>query len=371
MGSKRDYYEVLGVSRGASQDEVKKAYRKLALQYHPDRNPDDKVAEEKFREATEAYTVLNDADNRQRYDQFGHAAFDQQGGGGFGGFQGFEGFDDIFGDIFSSFFGSSAGGGRSGASVGRDLKYDLEIDFEEAVFGAEKEVSFNRRVSCDDCSGTGVASGSSPETCSDCGGLGQIRFQQGFFTLSRTCSRCQGRGSIIKNPCKNCKGSGLKSKKVKIKVSIPGGIDNGQRLKVRGEGEAGTNGGPAGDLYVVMSVKDHPIFERQDSELICEIPISYSTAVLGAEIKVPTLEGETSLRIPAGTASGKVFRLKNRGVQIIGTNRRGDQHVRVVIKVPKAVSKEHREALDALKKFENEKAEEEGFFNKVKNVFGS
>ena len=372
MANKRDYYEVLGVSRDAGQDEVKKAYRRLALKYHPDRNPDDKVAEEKFREAAEAYQVISDPDNRARYDQFGHAAFDQQGGGfGAGGFQGFDGFDDIFGEIFGQFFGGGSGGGRSGASVGRDLRYDLEIEFEEAIFGAEKEITFNRRVHCDDCSGTGVASGSSPETCGDCGGVGQVRFQQGFFTLSQTCPRCKGRGSIIKDPCKGCKGAGLKTKKAKIKVTIPSGIDSGQRLKVRGEGDPGQQGGPHGDLYVSISVKDHPVFERRDSELICEVPISYPDAVLGAEIKVPTLEGDTDLKIPPGTPSGKVFRLRNRGVQIIGTNRRGDQHVRVLIEVPKHVSKEHKEALEKLKEFRSEKRDDEGFFNRMKHVFGA
>jgi molecular chaperone DnaJ len=372
--AKRDYYEVLGVSRGAAQQEIKKAYRKKAMELHPDKNPGNPEAEEKFKEATEAYSVLNDDDSRRKYDQFGHAAF-EQGGGGFSA-GGFEGFEDIFGDIFSSFFGgggSSRGGSAQQAQGGRDLRYDLEVEFEEAAFGTEKEISFNRRVRCEPCSGSGAQKGSKAETCSDCRGAGQVRFQQGFFTMSRTCPKCSGKGSVIKDACPSCRGSGLGSKKAKIKVSIPAGIDTGQRLKVRGEGEAGPNGGPSGDLYVAVSVKAHPIFERQESELICEVPISYTVAALGAEIKVPTLEGDESLKIPAGTESGKVFRLKNRGIQVLGSSRRGDMHIRVFIQVPRSLSKEHREALEKLKAAETADAESkdsgESFFDKVKSVF--
>ncbi|MBN8548435.1 MAG: molecular chaperone DnaJ, partial [Deltaproteobacteria bacterium] len=340
--SQRDYYEVLEVSRTCTVDEIKKAYRKKALLFHPDRNPGNKEAEEKFKEATHAYSILSDAENRQRYDQFGHAAFDHRGGG-FNGFAGdFSGFEDIFGDIFSSFFGGAAGGAassrRSRGRAGRDLKYDLEITFEEAVFGAEKEIKIDRRIMCDSCDGTGAARGSKPETCGQCGGAGQVRIQQGFFTISRTCPGCGGNGQSIKNPCGMCQATGLRTAATKVSVKIPAGIDHGQRLKLRGEGEAGTGGGPSGDLYVQISVQEHAIFERHESELLCEVPISYATAVLGAEIDVPTLEGLTKMKVPAGTASGKVFRLRNKGIQVLGTNRRGDQHAKRYGKVPKEIS---------------------------------
>lgn len=370
--SKRDYYEVLGVSKDASGGEIKKAYRKLALKYHPDKNPDNKEAEDKFKEATEAYSALSDDESRARYDQLGHAAFEQGGGGGFNA-GAFDGFEDVFGDIFSSFFGGGAGGGSSAGrrgQAGRDLKYELEIEFEEAAFGAEKEVEINRRVHCEDCSGSGAAEGSSAEECSQCGGHGQVRIQQGFFTISRTCHVCNGEGTIIKKPCAACRGAGLKPKAAKIKVSVPAGIDHGQRLKLRGEGEAGRKGGPSGDLYVVIYVKRHEFFERQDSELICEVPISYSMAVIGGEIKVPTLEGPVSMKIPAGTASGKVFRLRNRGIQVLGTAQRGDQHVQVFIKVPKKVSEQHKDLLKQLEEYEAEADEDSsGFFGKVKGMF--
>ncbi len=371
--AKRDYYEVLGVGRNASLDDVKKAYRKKALQHHPDRNPGDKSAEDKFKEATEAYSVLSDAEQRRKYDQFGHAAFDHTAHGGFGGFEGFgdfSGFEDIFGDLFSSFFGGSFT--RSRGRGGRDLRYDLEISFEEAVFGTEKEIAVSRRVLCDHCDGSGCKKGHHPETCPQCGGSGQIRIQQGFFAIGRTCHVCGGAGQHIKHPCETCSGTGLKAVSSKIKVKIPAGIDNGQRLKLRGEGESGMGGGPAGDLYVQVSVKKHPFFERQEYELICEVPISYATAALGAEIEVPTLEGKTTLKIPSGTPSGKVFRLKNQGVQYLGEMRRGDLHIRVYVEVPKRVSAARRELLEKLQTLEKEEGESDskGFFGKVKEMFG-
>jgi molecular chaperone DnaJ len=369
--AKRDFYEVLGVGRSATADEIKKAYRKLAVKYHPDKNPGNKEAEEKFKEATEAYSVLSDASGRSKYDQFGHAAF-EQGGGGFNG--NFEGFEDIFGDIFSSFFGGSQGGGnsRNRGQAGRDLRYDLEVTFEEAAFGAEKEVELARRVACTTCTGSGAAEGSNPENCGQCGGSGQVRMQQGFFTISRTCSTCSGQGRVIKNPCKKCRGTGLSTINSKLKVTIPAGIDHGQRLKLRGEGEAGQRGGPAGDLYVVIAIKSHEIFERHEADIICEVPITYTTAVLGADIEVPTLEGKVAMKIPAGTTSGKVFRLKNRGVQILGTSRRGDQHVKVRIVVPKKLTEQHKKALLNLKDHETADVEQEegqGFFGKMKGMF--
>lgn len=376
--SKRDFYEVLGVARGASQDEVKKAYRKLAVMYHPDKNPDNKAeSEEKFKEATEAYSVLSDPDNRAKYDQFGHAAFSQGGGaagGPFGGFSGdFSGFEDLFGDVFSSFFGGAAGGGakRTKQRPGRDLKYEMEITFEEAAFGVSKEIEIGRRSRCNTCSGSGAAAGSKPERCKQCGGSGQARLQQGFFTFSSGCPSCNGSGEVIKKPCSSCSGSGLKLEKTKLTVKVPAGIDAGQRLKLRGEGEASPGGGPSGDLYVLISVKEHAVFHRQDAELICEVPISFAKATLGGELVVPTLEGTANIKIPAGTPSGKVFRLKGKGLPILGSAGRGDQHVRIFIDVPKTVSEEKRQVLQKLLELEAEEAGvgEKGFFDKVKGIF--
>lgn len=369
--AKRDCYEILEVSRTATLDEIKKAYRKKALQFHPDRNPDNKEAEEKFKEATDAYSVLSDDAARRRYDQFGWGAF-EQGAGGFQGFGDFSGFEDIFGDIFGAFFGGGGGGRRSRGRSGRDLRYDLTIEFEEAVFGAEKEISLTRNVACKTCSGSGAKKGSSPETCSQCRGAGQVGIQQGFFTISRTCPQCQGSGQVIKDPCADCSGAGVKPEPGKLKVKIPAGIDQGQRLKLRGEGESGASGGSPGDLYVQIAIKPHKIFERQETEIICELPISYADASLGAEIEVPTLEGPTKLKIPHGTASGKIFRLKNKGVPVLGDTRRGDQHVRVYVEIPKKLSPERKELLEKLRLLDQQegKGEDgEGFFDKVKNIF--
>ena len=370
--AKRDYYEVLGLAKTATSDEIKKAYRKKALEFHPDKNPGNKEAEEKFKEATEAYSILSDAAQRQKYDQYGHAAF--QGGGG-GGFQGdFSGFEDIFGDIFSSFFGGQQGSRRqSRGKPGRDLKYDLEIEFEEAAFGCEKQITVNRRAACDGCSGSGAEAGTSAETCSTCGGAGQVRMQQGFFTISRPCHVCSGSGQIIKTPCKKCSGSGYKNQKQQLSVKVPAGIDAGQRLKLRGEGEAGVQGGSDGDLYVQVDIKPHAIFSREEGEVFCEVEVPYSVAVLGDEIEVPTLEGKVKMKVPAGSPSGKIFRLKNRGIQILGTNRRGDQHVKVNIHVTKKLNEEHKKLLEQLREIEaaslKEKQSEKGFFDKVKDIF--
>jgi molecular chaperone DnaJ len=371
--SKRDYYEVLGVGKAASLDEIKKAYRKKAVEFHPDKNPGNKEAEEKFKEATEAYSVLSDAEGRSRYDRFGHAGVDQNAGG----FQGadFSGFEDIFGDIFSSFFGGQGGGRRGGRGrAGNDLRYDLEVKFEEAAFGCEKEISIGRRNQCETCSGSGAAAGTSRDRCPQCEGQGQIRIQQGFFTLSRTCHVCGGAGEVIKKPCGDCSGTGLKVRETKLKVKIPAGVDHGQRLKMRGEGEGGVGGGPSGDLYVQIMIEEHPVFQRQESELVCEVPISYATAALGSEIDVPSLEGMVKLKIPAGTPSGKVFRIKNKGIPILGSSpqRRGDQHVRVFVHVPKKVSDEEREILEKLASIQGEPSVEgsdKGFFDKVKGMF--
>lgn len=371
--SKRDYYEILEVTRTATSDEIKKSYRRLAVKFHPDKNPDNKEeSEEKFKEATEAYSVLSDADNRRKYDQFGHAAFGQSGGGFSGG--DFSGFEDIFGDIFGSFFGGGfSGGGRGSRSrSGRDLKYDITLTFEEAAFGVEKEIELKRRSKCGSCNGTGAAKGSTPEKCKQCGGAGQVRMQQGFFSISQPCPICRGSGQFTKNPCGDCSGQGLKNSKTTVSVKVPPGIDTGQRLKLRGEGEPSTEGGANGDLYVLVNVKEHPIFQRQESEVVCEIPISYAKAVLGAEIEVPTLDGMTKMKIPAGTPSGKVFRLRGKGIPILGANGRGDQHVRINVSVPKKISNEKKKLLEKIMELELSEpleSEQKGFFDKVKDIF--
>jgi molecular chaperone DnaJ len=366
-----DFYELLGVSRNASQDEIKKAYRKLALKYHPDKNPGNKEAEEKFKKLSEAYAILSEPDNRAKYDQFGAAAFEQNGGGGFQGFDPSQ-FEDIFGDIFGSFFGGS--GRSSSGRTGRDLKYNLNITFEEAAFGASKEIEITRRNACKRCNGSGAEPGTQPEKCPTCNGVGQIRIQQGFFTMTRTCHTCNGSGKIIKFPCGACAGSGLTPQNAKVTVKIPAGIDEGQRLKLRGEGEGGVAGAPAGDLYIQISIEEHPVFRREESEIICDIPISYPMAALGGEIEVPTLEGPVKMKVPAGTPSGKVFRMKNRGVQVLGTNRRGDQHTRIFVKVPERLSEEERTLLKKLASLQGEESlnsddSGKGFFDKVKEIF--
>ena len=374
--SKRDYYEVLGVSRTASVEEIKKAYRKCALKYHPDKNPGDKEAEEKFKEATEAYGVISDEGNRQKYDQFGHAAF-QQGGGGFDfnqfGGGDFSGFEDVFGDLFGAFFGGSAGGRTARGQSGRDLKYELEISFEDAAFGGEREISIPRRVQCDTCDGTGAQKGTSPMTCPHCRGSGQLRVQQGFFTMSTTCTGCGGNGKVISKPCDTCRGEGLKRADARLQVKIPPGIEHGQRLKLRGEGEPGLRGGAAGDLYIQIAVQPHKIFEREGAELFCDVPISYTSAVLGDEIDAPTLEGVEKVKIPAGTQSAKVIKLKGRGVQVLGSNRRGDLHLRVNVQVPKHVNEEQRELLERLRELERRDgtSEVKKFFDKVRSIFGA
>lgn len=374
---KRDYYEVLGVSKNASKADIKKAYRVLALKYHPDKNKGDKESEDKFKEATEAYQVLSDDDARQKYDQFGHAAFAQNGGmgGGFGGFGDFSGFEDIFGDIFSSFFGGSMqGGGRSRGQVGADLSYDLTVEFEESVFGTEKEIKLKRRVKCDDCDGTGAQKGTTIDKCPHCKGTGQIRMQQGFFSISRTCPDCQGSGQFIKNKCQTCRGTGRKLSEASLKVKVPAGIADGQRLKLRGEGESGINGGESGDLYVNIRVKEHKVFKREGYELFYELPVNYTTLVLGGKVEMLTLEGKEELDIPAGTPAEKVFKLRNRGVQILGTSRRGDLHIKVVVHIPTSISDDERKALELLKQAEKKapkvtEKQGEGLFDKFKKMF--
>jgi len=373
--SKRDYYDVLGISRGANEDEIKKAYRRLAVQYHPDRNPGDRQAEEKFKEVNEAYQVLSDGEKRAQYDRFGHAAFQgPQAGGGFGGFDFSQGFEDVFSDIFGDFFGTGRGRSRARSRRGDDLRYDLEIDFEEAHRGAERVIKVARLAQCEACNGSRTAAGSGGmRTCPNCRGTGQVRTQQGFFSISTTCAQCRGEGNIISDPCPKCQGQGRLLKLQSLSVRIPPGVDNGSRLKLRGEGEAGYGGGPAGDLYVVIHVREHPIFARQDNDVIVEVPVSFPQAALGAEIEVPTLDGKVKFKIPAGTQSGKVFRLKAKGFTDLHGYGRGDELVKIVVETPKRLNARQRELLEEFAKVSGEDVNHplaKGFVDKLKEMFG-
>lgn len=376
MSTKRDYYEILGVQKGSSKDEIKKAYRKLAMQYHPDKNPDNKEAEAKFKEASEAAEVLLDDDKKARYDQFGHAGVNGQGGFGGGGFQqgDFGDFGDIFGDIFGDMLGGRGGRGRGGRrSTGRpgdDLQMGIDIDFSEAAFGCEKTISLTKNVKCDTCNGSGAKAGSSPTTCDYCNGHGEVRRQQGFFTVSSTCPKCNGSGQMIKDPCGTCHGQGKKKKKVDLQVKVPAGIDQGQRLKLSNEGDAGSNGGPNGDLYVVINIRPHEIFERDEFDVHCTVPISFSKAALGAEMEVPTLSGKVALKIPAGTQSGVKMRLKGKGIQRLGGYGVGDQIVTVHVETPTKLTSEQKELFHRLAEVdENSNPMSRGFFDKVKDLF--
>ena len=368
MSAKKDYYELLGVSRNASEEEIKKAYRKLALQYHPDRNPGDKQSEENFKEVSEAYQILSDAEKRAKYDQFGHAAFGD--GSPFpGGFDFTAGFEDVFGDIFGEFFG---GGARRGRGRGDDLRYNLTLKFEEAVSGTEKKIKIPRHGPCETCHGSGAKAGTAPQTCPTCRGRGQVSFQQGFFSVSRTCSQCHGQGTIVKDPCANCGGSGRLRNLHTLNVKIPGGVDTGSRLKLRSEGESAPAGGAPGDLYVDIQVEPHPIFLRENLDILCDVPISITQAALGAEIDVPTLNGKVKMKIPPGTQSGKVFRMKGKGVNDVQGYHQGDQHVRVSVETPTHLTARQKELL---KEFATAGGEDvnpmaKGFLDKMKDLFG-
>jgi molecular chaperone DnaJ len=350
LNGKRDYYDILGISRNASEQEIKSAYRKLALQYHPDRNPGNKEAEENFKEAAEAYSVLSDPQKRLNFDRFGHAGVGA--GAGFGGFDPnvFADFSDILGDIFGfgDFFGS---GRRTGGRTqrGADLRYDLELTFDEAAFGTTKRIKVPRHETCGECGGTGAQKGSGPTTCPTCNGYGQVRFQQGFFSLTRTCSQCHGTGQMIKNRCPECRGEGRAIREKTLELKIPAGVDTGSKLRVTGEGDAGGKGGPSGDLYVVLSVQEHEFFERREHDLYCHIPITYPQAALGAQIAIPTIDGdEEKLAIPAGTQTGSTFRVRGRGISKRGGSARGDLYVTVDVVVPTKLSREQKDLLTKL-----------------------
>jgi molecular chaperone DnaJ len=338
--SKRDYYEVLGVDRGVSGKDLKKAYRRVAMKFHPDRNPDDAKAEEKFKEANEAYEVLSDEQKRSAYDQYGHAGVDQQGG--FGGGGGGADFGDIFGDIFGG------GGGRRqrGPQRGSDLRYTLQIDLEQAVKGTTAKIKIPTLVSCKPCGGSGAKKGSAPVTCTTCNGAGQVRMQQGFFAVQQTCPTCHGKGKMISDPCNNCHGQGRVEETKTLSVKVPAGVDTGDRIRLSGEGEASPDGGPAGDLYVQMSVRQHPIFERDGKHLYCEVPISFVDAAIGGELEVPTLDGRVKLKIPAETQTGKMFRIRGKGVAPVRGGSAGDLMCKVAIETPVSLTKKQKELLE-------------------------
>jgi molecular chaperone DnaJ len=370
--SKRDYYEVLGVSQTATDQEIKSAYRRLAVKYHPDKNPNDASAEEKFKEAAEAYGVLADAEQRRRYDRFGHAGVSSSAGASWGA-PGFGGIEDILGDLFG--FGDVFGGGRTGsrrtaAQRGADLRYDLEISLEEAYAGMTAQLRIPRLETCETCSGNGAAAGTTPETCQTCAGSGQVRYQQGFFSVARTCHTCRGTGRVIKTPCTECRGVGRVEREKQMEVKIPAGVETGSRLRVQGEGESGAQGGPAGDLYVVIHIAEHEQFERQGSNLYASLPITFAQAALGAEVSVKTMDEDERLKIPMGTQTGTVFRLKGKGMPVLGGRGKGDLFVSVTVVTPTSLTREQRKLLEQLEAVENKDLEDKGLVDKVRDIFG-
>lgn len=369
--SKRDYYEILGVNQNASETEIKKAYRRLAIKYHPDKNPGNKEAEAKFKELSEAYAVLSDSQKRAGYDQFGHAGVNGSGGFSGGGFDfGGAPFEDLFGDIFGDIFGAGSRRGSRGRR-GDDLRYNLTISFEEAAFGTEKKLQLPRKQPCEACHGSGARPGTETQTCTTCRGAGQVRYQQGFFTMTRPCPDCRGEGKIIASPCPECRGTGQVKKKRSLSLKVPAGVENGTRLKLNNEGEAGAQGGPPGDLYVVISVEDHPIFKREGQDILCEVPISFVQAALGCDLEVPTLEGRINLKVPAGTQSGKIFKLSGKGIVSLRGYGRGDQLVVLKVEVPTKLNSRQRELLEEFAKESGEDIHPQGkgFFDKVKELF--
>ena len=375
MSSKRDYYEVLGVARTANEQEVKSAYRRLAIKYHPDKNPGNTEAEEKFKEAAEAYSILSDADQRRRYDRFGHAGVSSSaaGAGAGWGAPGFGGIEDILGDLFGfgDVFGGRAGSARrSAAQRGADLRYDLEIALEDAANGMTAQLRIPRLETCEVCKGSGAKAGTEPEICQTCSGGGQVRYQQGFFSVARTCSTCRGTGKIIKSPCETCEGAGRTEREKTMEVKIPAGVETGSRLRIAGEGEAGTQGGQNGDLYVVIHVAEHQSFERQGSNLYSSVPVTFAQAALGAQVNVKTLDGQYDLKIPAGTQTGTVFRVKGQGMPVLGGRGRGDLFVAVTVVTPTTLTREQRKLLEQLAEVETHELEDKGLMDKVRDIFG-
>ena len=381
MANKRDYYTVLGLSRDASEEDLKKAYRKLAMKHHPDRNPDDKGAEEKFKEAKEAYEVLTDPKKRAAYDQFGHAGVDGMAGmGGRGGMgpEGFGGFADAFGDIFGEIFGQGRGGARGGSGVfrGADLRYNLELSLEEAAFGTDAKIRIPTLEQCGTCHGTGAKPGTQPKTCGTCGGRGEVRVSQGFFSIQQTCPTCHGSGKVVTDPCTACEGAGRIRKHKTLSVKIPAGVDQDDRIRLAGEGEAGVNGGPAGDLYVVVQLKPHSVFQREGADLHCEMPIGFATAALGGEIEIPTLDGQAKIKIPPETQTGQVFRLRNKGIRPVRGSVTGDLYCHVAVETPVKLTARQKELLREFESI-NEKdpaahtPRSKGFFDKVRDFFSS
>ena len=377
--AKRDYYDVLGVPKNATDDDIKKAYRKLAMKHHPDRNQGDdaKKAEEKFKEAKEAYEMLSDAQKRAAYDQYGHAGVDPSMGGGRGGpgAEGFGGFAEAFGDIFGDIFGGGGGRGRSNVYRGADLRYNLEITLEEAARGAEKTIRIPAQEECGTCHGSGAKPGTQPKTCPTCGGAGQVRIQQGFFSIQQTCHKCHGTGRIIPEPCSTCGGAGRVKRQKTLEVKIPAGIDDGMRLRHAGQGEPGVNGGPPGDLYVEIHIRQHPVFQRDGDDLHCEMPISFTTAALGGEIEIPTLDGAASIRIPPETQSAKVFRLRGKGIRNVRTHAPGDLMVHVIVETPVKLTERQKELLREFEEIAATNAERhnpkaKSWMDKVRDFFG-
>ncbi|MFL0801388.1 MAG: molecular chaperone DnaJ [Agarilytica sp.] len=369
--SKRDYYEVLGVSKDASSQELKKAYRRVAMKHHPDRNPDNPESEELFKEASEAYEVLSDTQKKAAYDQYGHAGVEGQAG--MGGGEGFGNFSDIFGDVFGDIFSGGGGGRRGGPARGSDLRYTLDLSLEDAVKGTTVKIKVPTLVNCKPCKGSGAKSGTSPKSCSTCGGVGQVRMQQGFFSVQQTCPSCRGKGTIISDPCRDCHGHGRVEETKTLSVKVPPGVDTGDRIRLAGEGEAGADGGPSGDLYVQVSVKDHEFFQRDGKNLYCEVPISIFDACLGGELEVPTLDGRVKLKVPAETQTGKLFRMRGKGVVPVRGGSAGDLMCRVVIETPVNLSKKQKDVLQELKdgmKGQKNSPKQESWFEGMKNFFG-
>ena len=373
MSSKRDYYEVLGVTRDADEQALKQAYRRLAVKYHPDKNPGDIEAEERFKEVNEAYQVLSQSEMRARYDRYGHAGVGAGAGAGAGFNQGFPGFEDILNDFFGfgDIFGARSGR-RGGPRRGSDLRYDVEITLEEAAAGLKTKIRIPRLEACLTCGSSGAKEGSSPIKCGTCAGSGQVRYQQGFFSVSRTCSSCKGAGRVIRDPCNECRGAGRIEREKTLEIKIPGGVDNGSRLRISGEGEAGELGGPSGDLYVMVQVREHEIFERRDAHLYTNFPLSFTQAALGAEIVVPTLDGEESLKVPEGTQTGTRFRLKGRGMPVLGGRGRGDLFVTATVMTPTNLAREQRKLLEEFARIEAQQERSSGrkMRDKVKDIFG-